>query len=261
MDDAIPLVSIKYAHERTHPTIEFTCTSSTPSIPPSSEIPVSNDIPMIQFPYTKPYRVQSSAIKAKTTYQMMKMNLAQQALHQELIAERNKHFKNENKRRLVEDRRRNESAIKIQALYRGHRLRQSRSLQSNPKRRPVRKTHVHRRDVQEELRQLAANLRLKPIPGLNLDAVPRRSKNKDSIAIAAAIQLQCFIRAAFAKKLSRVRAQLMQQKRERSAGLRIFRFFVAVRKHREMAHRRRTEETQAAVKIQSWVRGMLDRLR
>lgn len=261
MDEAQLLVSFKYVHERTHPTIEFTCTSSTPSIPPSSDIPASNDIPMVQFPYTKPYHIKSSAIKAKTTYQKMKMNLAQQILHQELIAERNKYFKNESMRKLSDDQIKNASAVRIQALFRGHRLRQSRSLHPSPKRRAMRKTHIHRRDVQEELRQLAANLRLKPIPGLNLDAVPRRSKNKDNIAIAAAIQLQCFIRAAFAKKLFRVRAQLLQQRREKSAGMRIVRFFVAVRRSRETAQRRMTEETQAAGKVQSWVRGMLDRMR
>ena len=261
MDQAQLLVSFKYVHEQTHPTIEFTCTSSTPSIAPSSNVQLLNDVPMVQFPYTKPYRVKTSAVKAKTTYQLMKINLAQKILHAELIAERNKFFKNENTRKLNEDQKRNASAVKIQALYRGHCLRESRAMHPSPKRRSMKKAPIHRRDVQEELRQLAANLRLKPIPGLNLDAVPRRSKTKDNIAIAAAIQLQCFLRAAFAKRLFRVRAHLMQQKREKRAGLRIMRFFIAIRKRKEMAQRRITEETRAAVRIQSWVRGMLDRMR
>lgn len=255
------LIAFKYVDESTHPTVEFTCVSSTPAIYSTSEIiPASNDVPLVKFPYSKTYRVTTSDMKAKTSYQMMKINLAQQSLHHELIAERNKFLKNEHQRKRKEDQLRNASAIKIQAVYRGHRVRQFRSTDSQS-RRSLRRTHILRRDIQEELRRLASNLRMRPIPGLNLDAVPRRSKNKENIAVAAAIQLQCFIRAAFAKKIYRVRAHIVQQKREKSACVRIVRFFRSVRRRKEMAMRRREDESRAVVKIQSWVRGMLGRMR
>lgn len=248
------------------PTVNISCTTSTYKIFREEKYvkkPLSDTLTM-QFPYKQSLNVHSSATaKATTSYQALKIEQARSILHTELVNERNKWRKKEGNNMTSLAINKSKAAVLIQAIYRGYISRKHAAEKKASRRRSIKKQHnIHsyqivRRDIQDELRQLAADLNLKPIPGLCLDAAVKKSKNKENITAAAAIQLQCFIRLFLSKKLVKVRATLYHSQRQNESSVAIASFFRRVKAKREMELRQVLRRKFAAITIQSEIRRML----
>ena len=184
------------------------------------------------------------------------MNLWRERLHKDFLLERSQWRNKEDAKTLKETL----SALLIQRIFRGYltrqRLNNALIKRTNVKSNPQLLT-VLRKDLQEELQQLAACLHLKPLPGLSLDAISKRSRFRNSIETAAAIQLQCFVRVRAARREHKARIAQRARSKILDASNKVKQFFRAVGAMKEHEMRRRQRIANAAVKIQCHARRML----
>ena len=146
-------------------------------------------------------------VKHSTLFQEMMMTENQHRIEKELRKDREEFFAQLRKEKQVIDIKRNEAAVKIQALYRGFRMR--RRPVEYTRRRKKRRVHSQN-DMQDELCTLAAKLGLKPIDGLSLETRNKTSRRKERIMNAAAFRLHRF----FAMILQRARARRRVEERK-----------------------------------------------
>ena len=246
-------------------TIYLMCTSTA-----SFQSPIEASKPVktlqAQFPYKHAHHLfsidESHSRKKSSTFKSLKMNQWRERLHKDLLLERSQWRSKEENKKLME----NLAALLIQRIFRGHITRQRLNNAPIPpfltiKRKNTSSTPqlltILRQDLREELQELAASLHLKPLPGLSLDAISKRTRFRNSIETAAAIQLQCFVRLCMARR--KRRAWIAQRARGKviKASTRVAQFFRTVTAMKEREMQRRQKITNAAVKIQSHARRML----
>lgn len=162
---------------------------------------------------TLPYKAtKQQTIKKKvpneTLFQKLINSENIQRMDKELRRDREKYFAQLREEKQLTEEKRNKAATKIQALFRGFRKRKGPVKYIRRKRRI--KVHTQN-DMQDELCTLAAQLGLKPIDGLSLEARSKTSKRKEKIMNAAAFRLHKFMDMITKRSLARKR---LQERRE-----------------------------------------------
>lgn len=163
---------------------------------------------------TLPYKTtKQQSIKKKvqneTLFQQMLNGENKQRMEKELKRDREVFFAELRKEKVEVEAKRNASATKIQALFRGYRKRRNPAKYVRHKKR--RKVHSQN-DMQDELCTLAAKLGLKPIDGLSLETRSKTSRRKEKIMNAAAFRIHRFMDMIFqrSRALRRIEERRME---------------------------------------------------
>ena len=209
--------------------------------------------PVVKFPYQPDIRIVSGS-RGKTNVDKYILAGHQSKRNEKLKRERVEFFKKvqeekNNKLKLERD-----CVIRIQACYRGYRVRRPTSYRKKEKKCANMKSTRNFNELQEELCTLAEGLDLKPIPGLSLENRGKKSRRRARLELAAAIRIQSFVRMSLAvlsttRQLERIRRTRM----ERAAAV-LQRFFKWVRKQTAIAILEAQAEERAIVKIQTRIR-------
>jgi hypothetical protein len=170
----------------------------------------------------------------------------------EFTVERSEFMERVKMDRELEKTMKNDAAVRIQALVRGHclRVRRGKSQSSRAKTPAV----LSISDIRAELCKLAEQLELKPIKGLTLAVKAKNSKRMLKIENAAAFRIQAFLHMIVARKKARRILEGRIKERKAKAARRIASFF---RFARGMAKFRRLSvgiKNSAAITIQCGAR-------
>ena len=216
------------------------------------------------FFYEKPRTLgQFYAIDDPTPMQKLRRNEVNVKRNLEFKKERDKFFarlKDEKNFQLFLE---NESATKIQATFRGFKMR--------PKPETFDKTMYRRyehlpasvSEINAELCSWQSILQLKPIPGLTLESAGRNAKRQAKFEYAAAIRIQCFFRMISATLRVTIKRRKREAMRKLEASLTLSKFLhyclKRVRHHRQSDRHKHLAATliQSAFRIfsaRSWVR-------
>lgn len=180
---------------------DINCTTNTPfplmDLPPPPEKLKQLSATL---PYDKPLAGLVGPLKASTKFQRMKVDDVRLRKIAELKRDREEFFRRLNIEKIETTNRRNRAATKIQAAFRGYRVR------PKPYYEPMRKPKVYltQMELLDELCKMATDLQLNPIPGLNLESRTKASKRKIRIDNAAAFRIQKFLKMIFQRSMARV---------------------------------------------------------
>lgn len=181
---------------------DINCTSNTPfpimDLPPPPEKLKQLSATL---PYDKPFSGLVGPMKATTKFQRLKVDDSRLRKIAELKRDREDFFKKLQIEKIETTNRRNRAAIKIQAAFRGYRVR-PKNFAYTPRRKP--KVYLNQFELLDELCKMASDLHLNPIPGLNLESRTKASKRKIRIDNAAAFRLQKFLKMIFERSMARV---------------------------------------------------------
>jgi ribosomal protein L25 (general stress protein Ctc) len=179
----------------------------------NTAFPLKEDLPipapklkptLVNLPYDRPVGM-VGPIKSSTLFQKLKVDDSKVRKVIELKSDREVFLKKLLKEKQVTNRIKNEAVIRIQALFRGYRLRRQRKL-ITPSYCPRKKSRkfLSQFELQDELCQMAMDLKLKPIDGLNLEWRAKASKRRIRIENAAAFRMQKFFRMLFERSVAQV---------------------------------------------------------
>ena len=140
-------------------------------------------------------------IKTTTLFQKFKVDDSKIRKVLELKREKDLFYAKLNREKEAANVKRHKSATKIQAVVRGY-LRRPRPTPYLPNRKT--KKNPTQFELQDELCQMAMDLHLKPLDGLNLEWRAKASKRRHKIENAAAFRLQKFFKMLYHRSIARV---------------------------------------------------------
>lgn len=156
----------------------------------------------------------------------------------------------------------NYAATRIQARFRGYRRRRGgidlekilKNRQDNPR-------LTSSKEIREELTEWAGKIGLKPVPGLSLESIIKKSLHQKKLEAHAATRLKGFLRVAVAcSRVRRRRAELLEV-RKFDAATTIQRFFKYIVFQTKLEGIVALLKRKGAVQIQTYCRGWLARFR
>lgn len=176
---------------------DIMCTRNTAfMIPDPMPKKESDQVISAAFPYTKPYGLVGPVI-GSTKFQKYKIGDIKQSKILNLKRDRDEYMSRLQQEKSHIEFKRRKAAILIQAIFRGFRRRKNRCTYV-PKRKPM--VILSQTELQDDLCQKAADLKLSSIPGLNLEWRMKASKRKVKIDNAAAFRITRFFQMLFEKK-------------------------------------------------------------
>lgn len=179
---------------------DIMCTSNTPMpllelpTPPEKMRPLLATLPYDKVPLVGP-------MKASTKFQKYKVDGNRSRLVEELKKDHEEFLLKVQFEKESVGNKKKKAATKIQAAFRGFKSRPKKHSYI-PNKKP--KTAMTQNEIQDELCKMAVGLKLKPIPGLNLEWRAKASKRKVRIETAAAYRMQKFFRMISARNLAKV---------------------------------------------------------
>jgi hypothetical protein len=147
---------------------------------------------------------------------------------------------------------REQCAISIQAIYRGHLARSKNDKTKNKRPHYIKK--ITQTQIHDELCELAKFLNLKPIQGLNLEARSKTSRRWAKIEDAGSIRIQRFFKMLTARKKARERMKYYKEMKENKSACIIQRSFRRLKVKRLKSTMLKIDQANAAVIIQCAIR-------
>lgn len=212
--------------------------------PPEKLRPLLATLPYEKIPLVGP-------MKSSTKFQKFKVDGNKTRVIEELKKERLEFLEKIKSEKELLDMKKARAAIKIQATFRGYKIRRKRRTY-NPKRKF--RGGLSQNEIQDELCKMAVDLKLKPIPGLNLEWRTKASKRKIRIENAAAYRIQRFFKMITARNLAKI---VVQTKRMEflNRQARIITRSIVYMKTKNFAKRvDAMKRERSAIKIQAQVR-------
>lgn len=165
--------------------------------PPEKLRPLLATLPYEKIPLVGP-------MKATTKFQKFKVDGNKTRIIEELKKERLEFLEKIKAEKDFLDMKKSRSTIKIQAAFRGYKIRRKRRTYI-PKKKF--RSGLSQNEIQDDLCKMAVELKLKPIAGLNLEWRTKASKRKIKIEYAAAYRIQRFFKMITARNLAKVVVQ------------------------------------------------------
>lgn len=199
---------------------------------------------------TMPYERSKSItgpLKGATLFQKMKVNDITLKKTEELRRSRDEFVQKVKREKFELDKIKSRCATKIQAVFRGFRVR------PRKEKRPLKVKEVvvlSQSEIHEELCVMAAKLQFPPIPGLNLEAKSKASKRRRKIEAAATFRIQRFFKMLLARKRARDRLREKREEKKNIAAGYITRFFRFAKVKKAASRREEIKKSLLIVKLQ-----------